>query len=68
MRTMQLSFRSCPALIQERYQLPWMRSDSPKPIFSNLTVPMNVAPGVEFRMRYIEDLRDRSESDNGGET
>ena len=54
--------------IEKRYQLPGMRSDSPELIFNNLTVPMSVAPGLEFRVWYTEDLKDISEQDNGGKT
>ncbi|KAJ7374869.1 hypothetical protein OS493_005222 [Desmophyllum pertusum] len=50
------------------YQLPGMRSDSPELIFNNLTVPLRVTPGQEFRVWYMEDLKDDSEFDNGGQT
>ena len=51
-----------------RYQLPGIRSNSIELTFNNLTVPLRVATGQEFRVWYGEDLRDRSESDNGGQT
>lgn len=54
--------------IERRYKLPGIRSDSPELIFNNLTVPIRVAPGQEFRVWYIEDLKDKSEHDNGGKT
>ena len=51
-----------------RYQLPGIRSDSTELTFNNLTVPLRVATGQEFRVWYVEDLKDNSESDNGGQT
>lgn len=50
------------------YQISGMRSDSSELTFNNLTVPLKVAPGQEFRVWYREDLKDVSESDNGGKT
>ncbi|KAL9975377.1 hypothetical protein ACROYT_G012532 [Oculina patagonica] len=50
------------------YQIPGIRSDSPELTFNNLTVPLRVAPGQEFRVWYKEDLKDVSEVDNGGQT
>ena len=37
-------------------------------MFNNLTVPMRVAAGQEFRVWYDEDLKNESEHDNGGKT
>ena len=50
------------------YTLPGMRSDSPELTFNNLSVPLRVASGQEFRVWYVEDFLDIYESDNGGET
>ena len=53
---------------QQTYRRPGMRSDSSELVFSELSVPLTVAAGQEFRLWYSEDLRDFSESDNGGRT
>ncbi|KAL9975376.1 hypothetical protein ACROYT_G012531 [Oculina patagonica] len=50
------------------YRIPGIRSDSPELTFNNLTVPLRVTPGQEFRVWYKEDLKDVSEVDNGGQT
>lgn len=50
------------------YRLPGMHSESPELTFDNLTVPLRVEPGQEFRVWYKEDLQDVSEHDNGGKT
>ena len=50
------------------YQLPGIRSDSKELVFNNLTVPLRVVAGQEFRVWYGEDLKNESEHDNGGMT
>lgn len=50
------------------YQLHGIKSYSEKLTFSNLTIPLKVGIGQEFRVWYIEDFRNQSESDNNGKT
>lgn len=50
------------------YRLPGVRSDSSRLIFNNLSVPLKVTRGQQFRIWYDEDLRNNSEKDNGGRT
>ena len=50
------------------YRLPGVRSDSNRLIFNNLSVPLKVTRGEQFRIWYDEDLRNNSEKDNGGLT
>ena len=50
------------------YKLPGIWSDSTKLTFNNLTVPMRVSIGQQFRVWYGEDLINTSENDNRGET
>lgn len=45
-----------------------MHADSSELIFDNLTVPMRIAPGQEFGVWYIENVKDKSEHENGGKT
>jgi len=48
------------------YTLPGIWSNSTELTFKNLTVPLSVSKGQEFRVWYGEDLKDESETDNGG--
>ena len=50
------------------YIISGIRSDSKELVFHNLTVPLRVAAGQEFRVWYDEDLKNESEHDNGGKT
>lgn len=52
----------------QKYQLPGVWSNSTELTFNNLTVPLAVATGQEFRVWYHEDLKEVSEFDNGGKT
>lgn len=51
-----------------RYQLPGILSNSIELKFKNLTLPLRVSSGQDFRVWYDEDLADDSEGDNGGNT
>ena len=53
---------------KQKYQLPGVWSNSTVLTFNNLTVPLAVATGQEFRVWYHEDLKEVSEFDNGGKT
>lgn len=50
------------------YQLQGVRVNSTELTFNNITVPLQVGTGQEFRVWYSEDLKNYSESDNGGKT
>ena len=50
------------------YKLPGIWSNSTELTFNNLTVPMKVSTGQQFREWYGEDLKGQSEVDNGGKT
>ena len=50
------------------YKLSGIWSNSTELTFNNLTVPMKVSTGQQFRVWYSEDLLDVSEHDNGGKT
>ena len=50
------------------YKLSGIWSNSPELTFNNLTVPMKVSTGEQFRVWYGEDLKGQSEHDNGGKT
>ena len=52
----------------KKYKLSGIWSNSPEVTFNNLTVPMKVSTGEQFRVWYGEDLKDQSEHDNGGKT
>ena len=52
----------------KQYELSGIWSNSTELTFNNLTVPMRVSTGQQFRVWYSEDLKDKSEDDNGGET
>ncbi|XP_031567754.1 uncharacterized protein LOC116302562 [Actinia tenebrosa] len=49
-----------------RYSIPGFTSSSHELIFENFTSPMVITTGQEYRIWYTEDLRNDSESDNGG--
>ena len=50
------------------YKLSGIWTNSTELTFNNLTVPMKVSTGQQFRVWYSEDLLDVSEQDNGGKT
>ena len=52
----------------KKYKLSGIRCDSTELTFNNLTVPMRISTGQQFRVWYSEDLRDDTEYDSGGET
>ena len=50
------------------YRLSGIWSNSSELTFNNRTVPMRVSTGQQFRVWHFEDLKDHTESDNGGQT
>ena len=48
------------------YTLPGIWSNSSELTFKNVNVPLSVSKGQKFRVWYGEDLKDESETDNGG--
>ena len=50
-----------------RYVHPGYHSNSPEIVFSNHCSPLLVSSGQEFRIWYLEDLINDTESDNGGQ-
>lgn len=52
----------------KRYSIPGIGSNSNELTFNNLTEPMRVSTGQEFRVWYGEDLKGVSEQNNGGKT
>lgn len=48
------------------YSLPGFTSKSPEIVFKNFTAPRDVSVGQEFRIWYGQDLKNRSEENNGG--
>ena len=50
------------------YKLSGIWSNSTELTFNNLTVPMKVSTGQQFRVWYGEDLKGQTEYDNGGKT
>ena len=50
------------------YKLSGIWSDSTELTFNNLTVPMRVSTGQQFRVWHGQDLFSYTEYDNGGKT
>ena len=54
--------------LERSYKLRGIKSNSEELTFSNLTKPLKVETGQEFRVWYNEDLRNEFENDNNGKT